>query len=204
MNELRYPLLTLSRLRLMTDGEGITTLVAGAGCPLACKYCINRDLLSKAKPRFVTPQELYDLVRQDDLYFRATGGGITFGGGESLLHAEFIAAFRERIGEKWRICVETSLQVGPEQLQLALSAVDEFIVDIKDLNPEIYRSYTGGDPAPVMENLKYLLHYGDEKKIKFRIPLIPDFNTPTDCDRSEAQLCSLGAKSIERFDYVIR
>lgn len=204
MNEPRYPLLTLSRLRLMTDGEGITTLVAGAGCPLNCKYCINGDLLSKAKPRFVTPQELYDLVRQDDLYFRATGGGITFGGGESLLHAEFIAAFRELIGEKWRICVETSLQISPQQLLLALSAVDEFIVDIKDLNPEIYRNYTGGELTPVLENLKCLLHHEDEKKIKLRIPLIPNFNTPTDCDRSEAQLRSLGAKSIERFDYVIR
>lgn len=204
MSELRYPLLTLSRLRLMTDGEGITTLVAGAGCPLACKYCINEELLSKAKPCFVTPQELYELVRQDDLYFRATGGGITFGGGESLLHAQFISAFRELIGEKWRICVETSLQISPEQLQLALNTVDEFIVDIKELNPQIYRNYTGGDLAPAMENIKYLLRHRDEKKIKFRIPLIPNFNTPADCDRSEAILRSLGAKSIERFDYVIR
>ena len=204
MNELRYPLLTLSRLRLMTDGEGITTLVAGAGCPLNCKYCINRELLSKAKPRFVTPQELYELVRQDDLYFRATGGGITFGGGESLLHARFIAAFRELIGEKWRICVETSLQISPEQLQLALSSVDEFIVDIKDLNPQIYRSYTGGDLTPAMENLKYLLRYGEEKKIKLRIPLIPDYNTPADCDCSVAILRSLGAGNIERFQYVIK
>lgn len=204
MNEPRYPLLSLSRLRLMTDGEGITTLVAGAGCPLNCKYCINGELLSKAKPRFVTPQALYELLRQDDLYFRATGGGITFGGGESLLHAEFIAAFRGLIGEKWRICAETSLQISPQQLQLALSAVDEFIVDIKDLDPEIYRNYTGGDLTPALENLNCLLRHGDKKKIKLRIPLIPNFNTPTDCDRSEALLRSLGAKNIERFDYVIR
>ena len=204
MNEPRYPLLNLSRLRLMTDGEGITTLVAGAGCPLNCKYCINGELLSKAKPRFVTPQELYELLRQDDLYFRATGGGITFGGGESLLHAEFIVAFRGLIGEKWRICAETSLQISPQQLQLALSAVDEFIVDIKDLNPEIYRNYTGGDLTPALENLNCLLRHGDKKKIKLRIPLIPNFNTPADCDRSEALLRSLGAKNTERFDYVIR
>lgn len=203
MNEPQYPLLQLSRLRLLTDGEGITTLVAGAGCPLRCKWCINQALLCKSKPRMVSPEELYELVRQDDLYFRATGGGITFGGGESLLHAAFIAAFRALVGEKWRICVETSLQVSQEQLQLALSSVDEFIVDIKDLNPEIYGRYTGGDPTLMLENLRCLLQ-SPGKKIRIRVPLIPDYNTPEDCDHSEAFLRSLGATDIERFSYVIR
>ena len=85
-----------------------------------------------------------------------------------------------------------------------LDELGEFIVDIKDLNPEIYRNYTGGDLTPALENLNCLLRHGDKKKIKLRIPLIPNFNTPADCDRSEALLRSLGAKNIERFDYVIR
>ena len=90
MDELRFPLLALSRLRMGTDGKGVTTLVVGAGCPLSCRYCINRRLLKEAPQKSVTAEELLESVRIDDLYFRATGGGVTFGGGESLLHAEFI------------------------------------------------------------------------------------------------------------------
>ena len=85
-----YPLLALSRLRMQTDGVGVTTLVAGAGCPLRCKWCINKKLLAMGKPERVTPRQLYEKVRCDDLYFRATGGGVTFGGGEPLLHAAFL------------------------------------------------------------------------------------------------------------------
>ena len=45
MAEPLYPLLGLSRLRMGTDGTGVTTLIAGAGCPLRCRWCINRELL---------------------------------------------------------------------------------------------------------------------------------------------------------------
>ena len=57
-----------------TDGVGITTLAAAAGCPLHCRWCINKELLLKAKPENVTPEEFLERVRIDDLYFRATGG----------------------------------------------------------------------------------------------------------------------------------
>ena len=76
-----------------TDGQGITTLIAGAGCPLNCRWCINKRLLREATAEAVTAEELLERVKMDDLYFRATGGGITFGGGEPLLHASFIYVF---------------------------------------------------------------------------------------------------------------
>ncbi|MBQ1520794.1 MAG: 4Fe-4S cluster-binding domain-containing protein, partial [Clostridia bacterium] len=75
MTEPRYPLLAVSRHRMEMDGEGVTTLVAGAGCPLSCAYCINKTLLCQP-PTFVTPRELFDRVKADDLYFRATNGGL--------------------------------------------------------------------------------------------------------------------------------
>ena len=104
MSEPLYPLISFTRHRIGTDGEGVTTLVGGAGCPLRCVYCINREIL-KMQARLVSPEEMYDLLKVDDLYFRATGGGVTFGGGESLLHADFISAFRRvcssRSCRKW-------------------------------------------------------------------------------------------------------
>ena len=111
----RFPLLGLSRLRMQTDGTGVTTLVAGAGCPLSCKWCINRRILSEKRAEFLSLQELFARVRCDDLYFRATGGGVTFGGGEPLLHAAFLAEFRALCPD-WRLTVETSLNVAPELL----------------------------------------------------------------------------------------
>ena len=72
------------RHRIPTDGDGVTTLVGLKGCPLACKYCLNPQC-GTAKSERLTADELYEKVRIDDLYFIATGGGITFGGGEPLL-----------------------------------------------------------------------------------------------------------------------
>ena len=204
MAEPLFPLLSLSRLRMGTDGEGITTLVAGAGCPLRCRWCINKRLLREAQPEYLRAEELLERVRIDDLYFRASGGGVTFGGGEALLHAAFLARFRELCPAAWRVRAETSLAVPRELLALAVEAVDFFIVDCKDMDPEIYRRYTGGDPARMTENLRFLLDAVGPERLHVRVPRIPDYNTKEDQAGSAAVLRAMGITDIELFDYVIR
>ncbi len=198
----RFPLLGLSRLRMQTDGTGVTTLVAGAGCPLSCKWCINRRILSEKQPELLSPPELFARVRCDDLYFRATGGGVTFGGGEPLLHAAFLAEFRALCPD-WRLTVETSLNVAPELLAQCEKAVDEFIVDIKDWDETVYYAYTGHSGAQARENLRRLL-MNCPAKVHVRVPLIPQFNTPEQQSASAAALGALGAENIELFSYVLR
>ena len=203
MTDLTFPLLSISRLRMGIDGRGVTTLVAGAGCPLRCKYCINQVLLRMpAQP--VTPQELYDRVKIDDLYFQATSGGVTFGGGESLLHSDFIAAFSALCARKWRISIETSLAVPRKQVATAARVADEFIVDIKESNEGIYCAYTGGKAEMAWGNLQYLLETVDAERIRVRVPLIPAYNTPEDCARTVERLQTLGLSRIERFSYIIK
>ena len=204
MTEPIYPLLAVSRLRMGTDGIGVTTLVSGAGCPLDCRWCINKRLLREAPARLVTAAELLEQVKIDDLYFRATGGGITFGGGESLLHAAFIRRFREICPGEWKIRVETSLAVPAEQVKTVLNAADEFIVDCKDMDPEIYRRYTGKDSSLMRENLQILLDAVGPDRITVRVPLIPEFNTKEDQARSAELLRSIGFQKTDLFDYVIR
>ena len=184
------------------DGKGVTTLVSGAGCLLHCKWCINRRLLSTVKPTPVTADELYEKVRIDDLYFRATGGGITFGGGESLLQAGFFNSFREKCGDDWRLCAETSLAVDKELVALAAETIDEFIVDCKDMNPEIYHSYTGVDFSLFKDNLAFLTDRIGSEKIVVRVPLIPEFNTEKDRDKSVEKLKNMGITRFDVFDYV--
>ena len=199
-----FPLLAVSRLRMTVDGEGVTTLVAGAGCPLRCRWCINRKLLREAHAKSVTAEELFERVRRDDLYFRATGGGVTFGGGEALLHAPFLAAFRARCGGDWRLYAETSLAVPRERVELAVSCVDGFIVDCKELDPETYHAYTGGDEALMEENLRLLLSLAGPERVLVRVPLIPEYNTPEAQRRSAEKLRAMGATRLELFSYVVR
>ncbi|MCR5664310.1 MAG: radical SAM protein [Oscillospiraceae bacterium] len=204
MEEPLYPLLSLSRLRMGTDGEGVTTLIAGAGCPLSCRWCINKRLLREGKAEPVGAEELLERVRIDDLYFRATGGGVTFGGGESLLHAAFLRRFRELCPAEWRLRAETSLAVDPALLELSIGAVDRYIVDVKSLDDAVYRRYTGCGSALMRQNLRRLLEAVGPEKLTVRVPLIPEFNTSEDQRRSADELRALGVTDLDLFSYVIR
>lgn len=196
------PVITFSRLRMQVDGPGITTLVAFHGCPLRCHWCINAySFAPETKRTDMTAQQLYDRVKLDELYFLSTGGGITFGGGEPLLQASFLAEFRQICGPNWHLCAETSLNVPWELVALAAGCIDHFFIDCKDTNPAIYRRYTGQDNARMLDNLQKLLEIVGPERITVRIPLIPEFNTPEDQHRSQALLKEMGLTQFDVFSY---
>ena len=152
----------------------------------------------------MTPEELYDKLKIDELYFLATGGGVTFGGGEPLLQAEFIKRFRALCGSSWHLCAETSLCVPWENVKTAAECIDMFYIDCKDTNPEIYRSYTGKDNALMLENLRKLLEIVPSERITVRVPLIPKFNTDEDRQKSKKLLFDMGVTQFDFFDYKIK
>ena len=199
-------LIGLSRHRIGLDGAGVTTLVAFHGCPLRCKYCLNpKALRSDGVWKRFTPEELYNHVKQDDLYFRATDGGVTFGGDEPLISCKEILHFHKICrdnGHKWKINIETSLNVPQIFVEVLEGVVDHWIVDIKDMNPDIYRAYTGEDNAQVITNLRHLL--GSQAKITARVPLIPTFNTESDIENSIAILQQIGVENIDRLTYITK
>lgn len=199
-----FPLLRIARHRLGIDGQGVTTLVAGASCPLHCKWCLNKEILKKNEVELISPEELYDRVKIDDLYYQATGGGVTFGGGESLLQAAFFEPFREICGDSWRLCAETSLAVPRSLVELAEQSIDEFIVDCKDMNPEIYHSYTGGDQSLMELNLQFLIEKAGPERVVVRVPLIPEYNTKDAQKNSVNRLKELGVTRFDLFEYVKR
>lgn len=201
------PVFGIERHRLTTDGQGVTTLVGAYGCPLQCRFCLNPhawDPGTLNKCVRMTPEQLYEKVKIDNLYFLATGGGVTFGGGESLLHAAFIAAFRQVCGPDWRLAAETSLHVPRQNLEQVLGVADEYIVDIKDMDEEIYTAYTGQPQRPVKENLQLLAASVAPEQVQIRIPRIPSYNTEENIRASVTFLQELGFTRLEIFDYIRR
>ncbi len=205
MERQRAKIIGIARHRLSTDGDGVTTLVAFHGCPLRCRYCLNPQSLGDGgRFREYSPEQLYTETRIDELYFIATNGGVTFGGGEPCLRPDFIRHFRELCGESWQINLETSLNVPADNIASLLPVVNTLIIDIKDMNPEIYRNYTGRGNSIVLSNLRLIANSGRQSDCIIRIPLIPDFNTDADREASRAALEQLGFTRFDLFTYQIR
>jgi len=208
----KAPIIAVSRHRIATDGKGVTTLVGFHGCPLRCRYCLNPFSFKEDTPkRMMTPEELYKEIGIDILYFLATGGGVTFGGGEPLLYPEFIAEFariaaasRSAFQSGFNICLETSLNVPFSNIERVLPFVNTFIVDIKSFDEDIYRSYTSKSGEEARLNLSRLVSMGYSDKLHIRIPLIPGFNDREDTERTERALDDMGIKRREVFKYVIK
>ena len=204
MNAQEAPFIGINRHRIGVDGEGVTTLAAFHGCPLKCCYCLNPSCLD-ANARVVrhTPESLYQQLLIDDLYFVATGGGVCFGGGEPLLRPEFIRQFHTLCADRWKITLETSLNVPMESLQSVAPLVNYFIIDIKDANNSIYTAYTSKSNAKVWGNLKWMSENYDREHVILRVPLIPEFNTEEDTERSVERLQTLGFGKFDRFRYKV-
>lgn len=204
-SEITAPFIAINRHRLTTDGEGVTTLVAFHGCPLHCEYCLNAQCLQADGVWCrLTPGELYSEVEIDDLYFMATGGGICFGGGEPLLRSDFIKAFAEIMNPEWKLTIETSLNVPLENVKAIASLVQMWYVDIKDMNPDIYKAYGCKENKQVISNLQWLAANGYADKVIIRLPLISEYNTDEDRQQSQQQLEEMGFTNFDKFKYIVR
>ena len=204
-SEITAPFIAINRHRLTTDGEGVTTLVGFHGCPLHCEYCLNAQCLQADGVWCrLTPGELYSEVEIDDLYFVATGGGICFGGGEPLLRSDFIKAFAEIMNPEWKLTIETSLNVPLENVKAIASLVQMWYVDIKDMNPDVYKAYGCKENKQVVSNLQWLAENGYADKVIIRLPLIPEYNTDEDRQRSQQQLEEMGFTNFDKFNYIVR
>lgn len=197
------PIFAIARHRINIDGKGVTTLVTFSGCPLACKYCLNPQCRDISQAKKYTPESLYEEVKIDNIYFLATNGGITFGGGEPCLRSEFIKEFRT-FAPNWKLTVETSLYVDRSHLEKLLPIIDEYIIDIKDFNPIIYKEYTGKDIDLLMDNLRWLADAGKADCATIRIPLIPNYNNEAYREASIKELQEMGYSRFDKFNYVIK
>ena len=200
----KFKIIALNRHRMRTDGDGVTTLVALSGCPLKCEYCINKNELSNLEVKEVTESELLAKVIIDYCYFVATGGGITFGGGEPLLQSEMVLKFIDILPPDIKVNVETSLNCNNEFMGELITKVDSLIIDIKSLNKEVYEKYTKCNNDNTLKWLRFIVDNNLQHKCTVRIPNIPDYTTKVDIEETIKEIKDMGFSNIDTFNYIIK
>lgn len=138
----------------LVDGPGIRTVIFFNGCNLRCKYCHNPEMWRKKDENY-TPEEIAEKVIRCKPYFK-NKGGITFSGGEPLLHSEFIIEVAKILKkENIHIALDTA-GYGNGDYDKILDYIDLVILDIKHTTREGLKNLTGGDIEKVEEFIKAL------------------------------------------------
>ena len=127
----------------LVDGPGIRTVVFFNGCKLRCKFCHNPEMLKRLDDN-TSIDELYNKILRSKPYFK-DNGGVTFSGGEPLLHIDFLIPLCKKLKEdNIHIALDTA-GVGLGDYEELLKYIDLVILDIKDYRRDYYKDMTGHD-----------------------------------------------------------
>lgn len=154
------------------DGPGIRSVVFFNGCKLRCLFCHNPETWNK-KEENISVLELYEKLVKYKPYFK-NNGGVTFSGGEPLLHQEFIIELCKLLKkENIHIALDTA-GVGNGNYEEILKYIDLVILDIKDYRILNYEKMTGKKIDEFNNFLKILQN--SNKKIWIRQVIVPNIN----------------------------
>lgn len=148
--------------------------------------------------KYLKENSVYDAL---DEFIESSTKDIIKVSGEPLLNAEYIKEVCDLVPLQWKIRIETSLNVKWDKIELLLPYIDQWIIDIKDSNTEIYKNYIGVDNLKVYDNVLRLSHKTDKEKLLIRIPKIPNYNTEKNIQESVNLYSNLG--NIDVFKYRI-
>ena len=120
-------------------------------------------------------EEVFSEVIKDKAYYDNSGGGVTFSGGECMLQVDFLLEILKKCKENGiHTAVDTAGHVPFERFEEVLPFTDLFLYDIKSMDPQIHKQYTGADNRLILENLQKLLAAG--AKVWIRVPVISGVN----------------------------
>ncbi len=125
--------------------------------------------------REMTVDEVIAEILKDRSFYEQSGGGVTFSGGEPLLHPDFLRGILERCKElHLHTAVETAGFCTEDSLRSIIPLVDLFLYDLKIMDTDAHRRFTGVDNAPILRNLELICQSG--KQVIVRVPIIPGIN----------------------------
>lgn len=177
------------------------------GCGVCKEVCKNPDSCAlcgecaencpaearKLYGRKYTADELYKIISADMDYYRATGGGVTFSGGECMLYPEFLAEIAEKCAAGGiSVAIDTAGNLPWSNFEKILPYASCFLYDVKALDPELHKKGTGADNLLILENLEKLIGMG--KDIIIRTPVIPDYNDGDELERIKKYCTDRGLK----------
>ena len=136
-------------------------------CPVNARQIAGREM---------TVDEVMEVVLKDEVFYRHSGGGVTASGGEPLANAQFLKElFYSCKTHGVHTAVETCGFVPWNSFELIIPYTDLFLFDVKHVDTEIHKEYTGAGCETILDNLKKLDLAG--KNITVRVPVIPGFNS---------------------------
>lgn len=142
-------------------------------CGKCAEVCPSRAV--EIAGRQLSVAEVMEEVEKDLMFHDESGGGVTFSGGEPLMQPEFLQALLQESKKRGiHTVVDTCGFVEPDVLGKISEKVDLFLYDLKGMDDQKHRQFTGGSNKIVLENLKKLDKEG--KEVIVRIPVIPGVN----------------------------
>ena len=170
---------------------------------LACGKCseacpaVAREIVG----RQVSVGELVVEVERDQLFYRQSGGGVTFGGGEPLAQPQFLGATLQALrARRIHSAVDTCGLAPTKTVQALVPWVDLWLYDLKVMDRRIHWQYTGQSNDLILENLSVLARHGTP--IWVRMPVIPGINDlPGNVQRTAEFLNDLGLREIHLLSY---
>jgi pyruvate formate lyase activating enzyme len=203
------------------DGPGIRTTVFFKGCPLRCWWCHNPESQESgvgqvsvhkvldgksfetelAVGSWQLAVEVMKEIQKDEVFYRESGGGVTFSGGEPLLQpdalGELLVLCRKN---NYHTAIDTSGHAEPAVLDKVMDLADLWLFDLKLMHDARHLQYTGVSNEMALQNLETLALAG--KSIIIRFPFIPGITDGKDNIEAISKLMKkLGLKKIEILPY---
>ena len=119
--------------------------------------------------------ELMAEVEKERGVMTDSGGGVTLSGGEPLLHPSYTLELLEELGRRgFHRAVDTTLFASPDTVRSVAASTDLFLVDLKTMDSDAHRRYTGVPNERILDNLRLVASL--DKPYWIRIPLIAEVN----------------------------
>lgn len=146
------------------------------GCGTCAETCPSTAL--ELLGRLWEVEELAEELVKDRAYFEKSGGGVTVSGGESTLQRDFVSALLRSLKERGiSTAVDTCGLMPPRAMETVLPFADLVLFDVKEIDPDLHRRYTGSSNETILENLRQVASYVAEhlypRELWVRTPVIP-------------------------------
>lgn len=128
------------------------------------------------------------------------GGGVTFSGGEPLMQSEFVFECIRKIDKRLHTAIQTCGYCDERVFANALESADYFLYDLKLIDDDMHKKYTGVSNGKILANFKTLA--ASDKDFVIRIPLIPSVtDTESNIEEIAKMLCENNVNYVELLPY---